>query len=207
MGLPSASCARRAARSWNSTAGWGSRTRGNATRSRASISPGWRMRCTGGREVIEKRKCRDGPGTSVWTQADRGESMPARRGRHGTGTLSARGLVLAIGLLFALDDLVVPARVVAARPRVADRAPRHGLDRALDPDRRIDVDRDGGDEYEAAERVQQRGHADDVDVEEVAEVRAPHDDAGQQQADHAGQQRPEQHLLPGVVAADLGQAI
>ncbi len=53
--------------------------------------------------------------------------------------------------------------------------------------------------------MQQAGPAQRDDAEEAAEVLAPDDDAAEQQHQHAEDQHPEQHLLPGVVAADFRQ--
>ncbi|MNH13053.1 hypothetical protein D3C79_726130 [compost metagenome] len=79
---------------------------------------------------------------------------------------------------------------------------QHGADRALDPDAGVDVHDDAENQHERRQGVEQRGQANDLDAEQMAEVCAPDHHAADQQNQHAHQQGPEQQLLPGVVLAD-----
>src|SRR5690606_6027732 len=88
-----------------------------------------------------------------------------------TPRVALASLQWAQSVLLAVGDLTVPELVVLARPAVADLAGEHGAEGALDPDRGVDVDDDRHHQHEGGEGVRQRGQADGVDTEQVAEVR------------------------------------
>src|SRR5690606_34528892 len=97
--------------------------------------------------------------------------------------------------------LTQPEAVVLPGPAWCDRAACHGAYRALDPDAGVDVHYDRANYDECKDRVQHRSQADDVDREQVREVRPPHDHARDQQPDHHEDEHEEQQLLATVVAA------
>src|ERR1700726_3231394 len=106
-----------------------------------------------------------------------------------------------------MSDLAEPGPVMLPRPARRHGAPEHGMQRALHPDRGVDVQQDRADQHERAHGVHQGGEANHADREVEREIGAPDDQARQQQADQAGADHEEQELLSGVVAADFRQML
>src|SRR5437763_1800393 len=102
-----------------------------------------------------------------------------------------------------MSDLAEPGPMMLPGPARCHGASEHGMDRALHPDRGVNVDQDRADQHERAHRVQQRGEANQSDYEVGGEIRAPDDEPRQQQSRQAGDDHEEQELLAGVVATDL----
>src|SRR3981081_3517158 len=106
-----------------------------------------------------------------------------------------------------MSDLAEPGAVMLPRPARCHGAPEHGVQRALHPDRGVDVQQDRADQSERAHGVHQGGEANHADWEVDREIGAPDDETGQQQADQAGADQEEQELLSRVVAADLRKTL
>src|SRR5437016_2547431 len=75
-----------------------------------------------------------------------------------------------------MSDLAEPGPMMLPRPPGRHGAPEHGMDRALHPDRSVDVDQNRADQHERAHRVQQRGEANQSNCEVEGEIRAPDDE-------------------------------
>src|SRR5580700_6954115 len=106
-----------------------------------------------------------------------------------------------------MNDLAKPGPMMLPCPARCHGSPDHGVDGALDPDSRIDVNQNRADQYERAHRVHQRREPDHADREIEREIRAPYDNAGQHQAGQAQDDHEEQELLPGVIASHFRQAL
>src|ERR1700730_8098401 len=104
-------------------------------------------------------------------------------------------------------DLAVPGPMMLPRPALCHGAPKHGVQRALHPDRRVNVQQDGANQPERAHGVHHGGEANHADREVEREIGAPDDEAGQQQADQAGADQEEEELLSRVVAANLRETL
>src|ERR1700687_4146689 len=146
----------------------------------APVSPSWRRR---------------------WARA---ANSLVRSGNRSRGIApSAKASIWPGSRMRRMSDLAEPGPVMLPRPARRHGAPEHGMQRALHPDRGVDVHQDRADQNERAHGVHQGGEANHADWEVEREIGAPDDEAGQQQAEKAGAARKERQLLPAVVAADL----
>src|SRR6267154_1894453 len=123
-----------------------------------------------------------------------GASISARAARdRKSETTSAAGLLT--------RHFAEPARMMEAGPRPGHRPARHGAESArLADGAEVDVEHDRHEEEDEGDVV------DDVArlAEDLAEAeREPHHDPGDEQADGAGDDRPEEQLLAGIVLADF----
>src|SRR5690242_17140386 len=105
------------------------------------------------------------------------------------------------------DFLTEPLAMMLPGPAASHRAPGHATERALDPDRGIDVHDPDQDGRDRAERMGHRGKPLLVYREGVGEVGVPHHDAAAEQQQNQDRLAPEDELLAGVVLAKLGQAL
>src|ERR1700686_5118854 len=106
-----------------------------------------------------------------------------------------------------MSDLAEPGPVMLPRPARRHGAPEHGMQRALYPDRGVDVQQDRADQDERAHGLPPGGEANHPDWEVKREIDAPDDEAGQQQAEQAGADHEEQQLLSCVVAPDFREML
>src|SRR5881227_4009057 len=72
-----------------------------------------------------------------------------------------------------MADLAEPGPMMLPRPARCHGAPEHGVQRALHPDRGVDVQQDRADQHERAHGVYQGGEANHADREVEREIDAP----------------------------------
>src|ERR1700694_707248 len=131
-----------------------------------------------------------------------------RSGKRSRGIApSAKASIWPGSRMRRMSDLAEPGPVMLPRPARRHGAPEHGMQRALHPDRGVDVHQDRADQHERAHGVHQGGEANHADWEVEREIGAPDDEAGQQQAEQACDDHEEQELLSCVVAADLREML
>lgn len=95
--------------------------------------------------------------------------------------------------------------MMMAGPGLAHPAAHHGLERALDPDARVDVDDQGDDGEKGEVGVAHRGQPAQGDRHFFTDQGLPHQHAADQQQRYAQQHDPVHQLLAGVVLAHRRQ--
>src|SRR5215211_2607039 len=97
--------------------------------------------------------------------------------------------------------------MVLPAPAAGDRAPGHGAQGALDPDRGIDMNDPDQDGADRAQRMDDRRQPLLVDRGVGLEIDVPQNDATAEQQQDQDRLAPEDELLAGIVLAELGQAL
>ena len=93
--------------------------------------------------------------------------------------------------------------MVFLRPATAHLPFDHPFNRPFHPKCHIHMDQDGVDQDDTRSRVDQQAVANNLHREVLRKVRTPDNHPGHQQHENHAHDRPEHHLLPGVVLTDI----